>query len=107
MSLKYQVYYPYISNANSPRHLLPQGRALLMLLDLTCDQRGCPDGGKMVFASTAPASTSSAATTCRRRFLLGVDLWLIWVIVDVVMALKCWKKNTRERKLTKLPPSDK
>lgn len=54
----------------------------------------------MVFASTAPSS-STTATTCRRDFLLGVDLWLIGVIVDVVMALKCRKRDKSQFRFSK------
>lgn len=61
-----------------------------MLLDLTGDQRGRPDGGEVVAASAAPpsASSSSAATAGGRSLLLGVDLGLVGVVVDVVMALE-------------------
>lgn len=54
----------------------------------------------MVFATTAPPS-STPATTCRRDFLLGVDLWLIGVIVDVVVALKCRERDKRSQKKRK------
>lgn len=67
-----------------------------MFLDLTGDQRGRPDSGEMVFASTAPASSTAAATTSRRDFLMGVDLRLIGVIVDVVVALKCVERDGGE-----------
>lgn len=50
----------------------------------------------MVFASTAPPS-SAAAATCRWDFLLGVDLGLIGVIVDVVVALECVERDRREK----------
>lgn len=52
----------------------------------------------MVFASTAPPST--AAATCRRDFLLGIDLRLIGVIVDVVVALRCVERDRREEEST-------
>lgn len=69
-----------------------------MFLDLTGDQRGRPDGGKMVSASTAPASSPSAATPGRRGLLLRVNLWLIGVIVDVVVALRCGDKMRQEKR---------
>lgn len=51
----------------------------------------------MVFAPTAPpSSTAAAAATCRRDFLLGVDLRLIGVVVDVVVALRCVERDGRE-----------
>lgn len=75
-----------------------------MFLDLTGDERGCPDGGKMVSASTAPPSSSapSAAATSRRGFLLRVHLWLIGIIVDVVMALHSGDQQRRKKKRGKV-----
>jgi len=67
------LYFPFaaifVMCVPSPRHLLPQGRALLMLLDLPSDERGRPDGGKMISVSPPPPSSlpfSLSAATGRR-----------------------------------------
>ena len=92
--------------ATLPWHLLSEGRALLMFLDLTGDERGGSDCGKMVSASTTPTSPSSptstttaAAATSGRSFKLCINLRLIGIVVDVVMALQETKERKKRRKL--------
>lgn len=52
----------------------------------------------MVSAPTAPPSSPSTAATGRRGLLLRVNLWLIGVIVDVVVALQRGDKMPQEKK---------